>query len=141
MISSVGSSGIAGLPFSSFVLHFNIKNLPMAVRKFYRKILGANAEDAFLNKTRNDRNLVGSQSDALNSKHDFVLTSPPGSVPLSVWIDAITSGDLPGSILTYTPEFKRHRLIYTNTAGPALCFLASGEAAFQEYIFLGCAER
>jgi hypothetical protein len=61
-------------------------------------------------------------------------------VPLSVWIDAITSGYLPGAILTYTPEFKRHRLIYTNTVGPALCFLASGEAAFQEYIFLGCAE-
>ena len=117
----------------------------MGAKPFYRLILAASAEDAFRKTRRAEHKEYHDQIcnfGGLSSKESFVIKAPPQGVALETWTKALFKGRLPATLGQHSEEFARHLSIYADKIGPALCFAASGtEAAFVEFVFVGCAEQ
>ncbi len=83
----------------------------------------------------------GDDEGDLSGVEGFVLVEVPKDIKLSVWLEALESGNLPPALQMHAEEFKRQSEVYNDKDEPVLCFELiekNPKPGLKKYFFTGC---
>lgn len=117
----------------------------MGATNFFRAAYGNDPQEAYdkaYDQAESEKGHQDGYSGDLNSKDGFVVVKTPEDVKLTVWLKALSEGNLPQSLQIHAEEFTRQHEIYDEKSEPALCFEKfdqDSKAITKQYIFVGTA--